>query len=200
MKEFLRNAPSITETLQKQAVAIAGCGGLGSNIAIMLARIGIGELLLVDFDKVEKSNLNRQHYFKRHLGKPKVDALKEQIEEIHSYTTVKTLQEKVTSENACEIFKDYSFVCEAFDNAQYKASLVNSLLEKGGKTIVAASGMAGYGSADEIVTKRVFKNLFLVGDDKQSVYGEGIGLMAPRVMVCAAKQANIIVRLLMGNI
>ena len=190
------NVPGINEKLKNGKVAIAGLGGLGSNIAVMLARIGVGKLFLVDFDKVEPGNLNRQHYNVSHLGMLKTDALKSQIDKINPFIKTETRTVKITAENAQEIFHDYQIVCEAFDNPQNKAVLVNTLLESGGKKIVAASGMAGYGSSNKILTKRMFKNLYVCGDSIPPQQ-DGTGLMAPRVMICAGHQANMVLRLLL---
>jgi len=193
-----RNVPGIKEKLKNGSVAIAGLGGLGSNIAVMLARIGVGKLLLVDFDVVETSNLNRQYYDLTHLGMLKTDALKSQIDKINPFIKTETCAVKVTEGNACEIFRDYPIVCEAFDNPQYKAILVNALLEKGDKKIVAASGMAGFGSANKIKTRQMFKNLYVCGDFEPAAQ-ENAGFMAPRVGICAGHQANMALRLLLGK-
>jgi len=193
-----RNSPGIQEALRNGKIAIAGLGGLGSNIAVMLARIGVGKLLLVDFDIVEPSNLNRQHYNITHLGMLKTDALKAQLELINPFVEIETQTVKVTEDNACEIFRDYTIIVEAFDKAQNKAIIVNVLLEGGGKKIIAASGMNGYKSSNKIVTKRLLSNLYVVGDNEPPEE-EGIGFMAPRVNVCAAHQANMALRLLLGE-
>jgi len=192
-----RNVPGIMEKLKCGKVAIAGLGGLGSNIAVMLARIGVGKLLLVDFDSVEPSNLNRQHYDMTHFGMLKTDALKNQIDKINPFISTETCAIKVTEDNALEIFKGYPIVCEAFDSPLYKAILVNTLLEKGGVKIVAASGMAGYDSANTIKTRQMFTNLYVCGDFEPSEK-EGIGFMAPRVSICAGHQANMVLRLLLN--
>jgi len=192
-----RHTPGIHKKLKEGKVAIAGLGGLGSNISVMLARIGIGKLLLVDFDVVEPSNLNRQHYDLTHLGMLKTDALKNQLNKINPFIETETCNLKVTEENVMMIFNDYPIVCEAFDNPQYKAMLVNALLEQGEKRIVAASGMTGFDSANNIKTKQRFKNLYICGDFKTPAQ-EGTGLMAPRVGVCAAHQANMVLRLLLN--
>jgi len=192
-----RNVPGIKEKLKSGKVAIAGLGGLGSNIAVMLARIGVGYLLLVDFDRVEPGNLNRQYYDLTHLGMLKTDALKSQIDKINPFIVTETCSVKVTEDNASEIFRDYPIVCEAFDDPQYKAILVNALLEKGGIKVVAASGMAGFESANEIKTRKIFKNLYVCGDFVPSAQ-EGIGFMAPRVGICAGHQANMALRLLLN--
>ena len=192
-----RNSTGIQEKLKSGKVAVAGLGGLGSNIAVMLARIGVGKLLLVDFDKVEPSNLNRQHYNLTHLGMYKTEALKSQLEQINPFVETEIITEKITEENALEIFAGYTIVCEAFDRAQNKAILVNALLEKGGKKVIAASGMNGFESSNKIKTRRIFANLYVCGDSVAAAQ-EGIGFMAPRVGICAGHQANLALRLLLG--
>jgi len=192
-----RHTPAVHNKLKEGKVAVAGLGGLGSNISVMLAQAGVGKLLLVDFDVVELSNLNRQHYDLTHLGMLKTDALKKQIEKINPFIETETGTLKVTEENVMTVFNGYPIVCEAFDNPQYKAMLVNALLAQGEQTIVAASGMAGFDSANTIKTRQRFKNLYVCGDFKTPVQ-EGNGLMAPRVAVCAAHQANMVLRLLLN--
>ena len=194
---YARNIPGIQEKLKRGKVAIAGLGGLGSNIAVMLARIGIGKLLLVDFDMVEASNLNRQHYNVTHLGMLKADALEAQLELINPFIETETRAVKITIDNAAELFDGYEIICEAFDRAEFKADLVNAILEHGGKKIVAASGMNGFTSSNLIKTERKLKNLYICGDGVAAEQ-TGIGFMAPRVNICAGHQANMIVRLLLG--
>ena len=190
------NVPGTGERLKNSKVAIAGLGGLGSNIAVMLARIGVGELLLADFDKVEMSNLNRQHYDMTHIGMLKTDALRDQIRMINPSVKVKTCDAMITEDNAAEVFDSYDIVCEAFDDPRSKAMLVNALLD-GKRKVVAASGMAGFGSANNIKTKHTFNGLYVCGDPQPSER-EGVGFMAPRVSVCAGHQANMALRLLLG--
>ncbi len=193
-----RHTPSVHEKVKAAKVAIAGLGGLGSHIAIELARTGVGHLHLIDFDIVEPSNLNRQMYKIKHLGMYKTEALKQEIAEINPYINVEIDTVKVTQENVLELFKTDEIVCEAFDKPEVKAMLVNSLLEeKGAIKIVAASGMAGYASSNEIQTKKINKRLYICGD----FYNEakpGMGLMAPRVSICAGHQANMILRLILN--
>ena len=192
-----RHTPGVHRQLKAGRVAIAGCGGLGSHVAVMLARMGVGQLLLVDFDIVEPSNLNRQHYTVAHLGQPKTQALKSQLAEINPFIEVLTQNIKVTAANALEIFANYQIVVEAFDNPTYKAELTAALLAKGDIKVVAASGLAGFASANDIQTRRRLSNLYICGD-LESAAAEGRGLMAPRVAVCAGHQANMVVRLLLG--
>ena len=175
-------------------------GGLGSNIAVMLARIGVGKLLLVDFDVVEPSNLNRQSYYVSHLGLLKTEALKEQLAQINPFIQVETRAVRVEEENVVPLFQEYDVICEAFDKPAAKAVLVNTALEKLPQVkVVAASGMAGFGSANTIKTKQVMERLYVCGD-LESGACRGRGLMAPRVQVCAGHQANMVLRLLVGEL
>lgn len=180
-------------------VAICGLGGLGSNIAICLARAGIGKLILIDFDVVDISNLHRQQYKANQVGMYKTEALKENLLEINPYITIESHTVRMTEENAVELVSEADIVCEAFDKAEYKAMVVNAVLtDFKDKIIVSGSGMAGFSSANDIVTKKLSKRFYLCGDGISDV-NDGIGLIASRVMVCAAHEAHIVLRLLMGE-
>ena len=187
------------EKISRAHVAVAGLGGLGSNIAVNLARLGVGRLRLIDFDHVDISNLNRQQYAIRHLGMLKTDAMREIIAEINPYIEVDAECVTVDEHNAERLFAREQIVCEAFDAPENKALLVGALLEKcSGCVVVAASGMAGYGSANEIATRRRGGRLYLCGDGATDI-GPGTSLMAPRVSVCAGHQANMVLRLILGE-
>ena len=178
-------------------MAVAGLGGLGSNIAVMLARSGIGHLFLVDFDVVDVTNLNRQMYFISHLGLPKTEALPQILYQINPYLICESMRIKVTPENVRELFKEYPIVCEAFDKPDQKAMLVRELLMQCPETIVVSgNGMAGYGDTNDICTSQKMRRLYVCGDQKTDV-GGGIGLMAPRVAACAAHEANKVIQLIM---
>lgn len=196
---YERHTSEIQELLSRGNVAIAGLGGLGSNIAYSLARIGVGHLHLIDFDVVDITNLNRQQYFIEHLGMYKTDALKSLLQKINPYLDIHTDCVKVTEENLTELFKDNDIICEAFDCPEAKSMLVNGILEHfPEKKLVSASGMAGYESSNTIRTRRITRNFYLCGDrTTESVPGKG--LMAPRVAICAAHQANMITRLILGE-
>ena len=183
--------------LHNAKVAIAGLGGLGSNIAVMLARSGIGKLLLVDFDVVDVTNLNRQMYFIPQLGKPKAEALPELLYQINPYAAYESVCVKVTPENVRELFYDYPIVCEAFDCPDQKAMLVRELLVQcPNTTVISGNGMAGYADINEIKTQQMMRRLYVCGDQNTDV-GSGIGLIAPRVAACAAHEANKVLQLIM---
>ena len=193
-----RNVKGISEKLKKAKVCILGLGGLGSNVAVLLARAGIGSLKLVDFDTVETSNLNRQQYRISHIGMKKTEALKNIIKEINPFVEVDILDIKVDRENIYSIVGDIEIVVEAFDRAETKAMVIEELLTKKNKIVVSASGMSGLGSANEIITRKVRNNFYLIGDN-YSDYEEYLGIMSTRVMLCAAHQANMVLRLILGE-
>lgn len=194
-----RHSPGVFDKVRQARVGIAGLGGLGSHIAFALARTGVGHLHLVDFDTVEPSNLNRQCYRVCDLGRPKTQALAEQLADVNPYLTVTTDCVRVTSDNAAALFADDPLVCEAFDAPDAKAALIDAVLCGCPDTVlVAASGMAGYDSCNDIHTRRITSRLYLCGDG-QTAARPGYGLMAPRVSVCAGHQANMILRLILGQ-
>ncbi len=194
-----RITPPIYEKLSHGSLAIAGLGGLGSQIALMLARAGIGHLHLVDFDCVDVSNLNRQAYRIAHLHRPKTVALCEMIREINPCIRLSSTQLRVDEGNVWEIFSPYELVCEAFDHEQSKAMLVEQLLSRSESVrIVAASGLAGYASANAIRTRRAMSRLYLCGDEV-SALREDEPLVSTRVMLCAAHQAHMLLRLILDE-
>jgi len=194
-----RHTPGVHARLKDASVGIAGVGGLGSAVAVALARIGVGRLVVADFDVVEPSNLNRQQYFIDQIGQYKVDALACNLKRINPYVTVETHCLKLDPENVPATFSGCSIVVEAFDRADMKAMLVNTVLEAMPHcTVVAASGLAGYGSNNSISTRKVSKRLYLVGDSVSEA-APGNGLMAPRVGIAASHQANQVVRILLGE-
>ena len=193
-----RQGVDAVRKLQASTVAVCGLGGLGSNIAISLARAGVGKLILIDFDCVDVTNLHRQQYKACQVGMPKPEALLVNLKEIAPYTDFETHFEKVTAENAVKLLANADVICEAFDNAEAKAMLVNMVLEAmPEKFLVAASGMAGYDSGNLITTRKVTKRFYVCGDGQSDV-ADGIGLIAPRVMLCAAHQALVAIRLILG--
>lgn len=189
------DSASMRQKLAQCSVAVAGLGGLGSNVAVMLARAGVGQLFLVDFDRVDESNLNRQYYFLPQIGKYKTDAISEVLAAVNPQTAVSAKCVKVTEQNVLTLFGGFDVVCEAFDCPESKAGLVNCLLEKSKAKIVAASGMAGLEDMNEIRTQHVMRRLYLCGDGES---GTNAGdMFAPRVTACAAHQANVVLRLLL---
>lgn len=201
MQEALkqRHGAFLQEKFSRSAVAVCGLGGLGSNIAFALARAGIGKLILIDFDRVDISNLNRQQYKASQTGMPKTEALTENLMEIAPYLAVSSHTVKLTENNAKTLLSDADIICEAFDKAEEKAMLVNHTLETmPEKYLIAASGMAGLGSSNDIQTRKAADRFYLCGDNVSGT-DCGMGLIASRVMLCAAHQAHMALRILSGN-
>ena len=195
-----RHGEELQQKFSSAIVAICGLGGLGSNIAISLARAGIGKLILIDFDKVDITNLHRQQYKASQIGMDKTVALSENLKEIAPYTGIESHTVRITEDNAAELLKDADIICEAFDDAEAKAMLTNLILEEmPDKFLVVASGMAGFGSANTIKTRKVMSRFYLCGDEESDVQSEG-SLVSSRVMLCAAHQAHTVLRILAGEI
>ncbi len=193
-----RHGAELQEKFSAASVAVCGLGGLGSNIAIHLARAGIGTLHIIDFDCVDISNLNRQQYFPDQLGMPKSQALSGTLSRIAPYCRITAHNVKLNEVNVPQLLADSDIIIEAFDNAEAKAMLVNTVLESfPDKFLIAGSGMAGMGSANSIVTRKVTDHFFLCGDGVSDVSGD-MGLVAPRVAVCAAHQAHMALRIIAG--
>lgn len=191
-----RVGTDIQNKFQNATVAICGLGGLGSNIAISLARAGIGKLLLIDFDCVDITNLNRQQYKATQIGRLKTDALADNLKEIAPYLELETFAVRLNDENYSEILDEADIICEAFDNAEEKSRLVNYIFENmPDKYLIAASGMAGLDVPNKITTRKITKKFYLCGDGENST-DNGESLFAPRVMLCAAHQATTVLRII----
>ena len=194
-----RHGKELQRRFYEATVAVCGLGGLGSNIAIALARAGIGKLVLIDFDKVDITNLHRQQYKASQIGQYKTDALAENLLEIAPYAEIKTVTARLSEDNLTTLLSDADVICEAFDDAEAKAMLVNGVLERlPGCFLVAASGMAGMDTPNTIKTRKIGKRFYLCGDEVSDV-ADTIGLVAPRVMLCAAHQAQTVLRILAGE-
>lgn len=195
----VRHGKENQEKFQAATVAVCGLGGLGSNISICLARAGVGKLILIDFDKVDITNIHRQQYKLAQIGMDKTKALAENLREINPFMKIETHQTRVNESNIRDLIQEAEIVCEAFDNATSKAMLVNYVLEHfPDKYIISGSGMAGFKSANMIKTKKLSKRFYLCGDGVSDV-NQGIGLISSRVMACAAHEAHMVLRILMGE-
>jgi len=194
-----RHTPKVHEKVKGATVGIAGLGGLGSNIAAMLTRLGIGKLVIADMDTVEPTNLNRQNYFVDDIGKNKTDATRSMLKRMNPFVKVEEHTVKLDPENIREIFKDCSIVCEAFDSVSEKVMLVNTISEElPDVDIIVGSGMAGYFDSNLIRTEKRTERIHICGDGVNDAK-PGSGLMAPRVGICAGHMANAVLRILMGE-
>lgn len=194
-----RHGEEAVRKLENACVGIAGLGGLGSHLAISLVRMGVGTLVLVDFDRVDVTNLHRQQYFASQVGLLKTEALAQTLKAIDPWVELKLYPVRLTSETIPTIFDSCPVLCEAFDSAEEKAMLLETALGGMPDTmVVSASGMAGVGSANQIQTRRALSRLYLCGDGEADVAEYG-SLFASRVAVCAAHQAQMVLRLILGE-
>lgn len=191
-----RHTAELQKNFSSAVIAVCGLGGLGSNIATMLARAGVGKLILIDFDKVDITNLHRQQYKINQIGLYKTEALRDNLKEINPYLEIKIYTACLDESNMKDLLFGADVICEAFDKPESKASLVNFVMETmPGKYIVAASGMAGMGSCNTIKTRKVSRYFYLCGDGTSDI-ADGIGLISSRVMICAAHQAHTVLRII----
>lgn len=189
----------LQEKLAGSTVAVCGLGGLGSNIAVALVRAGVGKLILIDFDRVDIANLNRQQYMAKQVGQKKAEALAENLREISPYAGIYPQVQRLGEDNYMALLRKADVICEAFDAAVEKSKLVNFVTEHMPKKyLVAASGMAGLSSPNRIVTRKITGHFYLCGDGESDI-AEGESLFAPRVMLCAAHQAHTVLRIIAGE-
>lgn len=194
---FIRNVPGVWEILSKSVVAIAGCGGLGSNAAVALTRAGIGKLILADYDHVELSNLNRQYYFQEDVGKSKTDALAIHLLNINPYLGLEKHCVELTPDNTCELFKEADVLIEAFDKAEKKAWLIETWCTHfPDKPVICGSGLSGYGNTGTLNVKRS-GNIIMCGDFETDM---SMGLTSSRVAIVANMQANEAIEILVNGI
>lgn len=190
---FKRNVPHSTAILQKSTVGIAGCGGLGSNAAVALTRAGIGGLILADYDRVEESNLNRQHYFQQDIGKIKVDALAEHLRAINPNIIINPAVIKLSPEKIAEVFKEADLLIEGFDKAESKRWLIESWSSAyPDRAIICGSGLAGIGRTNSLKVHSS-GNVYICGDEESN---SSMGLCSSRVSIVACMQANVAIELL----
>ena len=195
---YARHSPGVQARLQDKVVGIMGLGGLGSLVAIALARMGIGSLLLADYDVVEPTNLNRQQYFVDQIGQKKTSALQDILQRVNPHVFVTTIDRRLAEDDIGIVFKGVHALVECFDDPAMKAAGLRAALHHlPGVFYVGASGLAGYGENNAIRTRRLYPGIYLVCDEL-SAAGPGQGLMAARVGIAAHHQANQVVRLLLG--
>lgn len=193
---YARNVAGSSEILQEKSIGLAGCGGLGSNIAVALARAGVGNMILVDFDLVELSNLNRQYYFREDIGELKALALAKIIKKINPQINLEVHIRKLRPKDIKQIFGDVDLLIEAFDKAESKKWLIDSWLKlQSVKPIICGSGMGGLGNSAALKVEKS-GNIIMCGDQFSEM---SQGLAAPRVAIVANMQANEALEYLVKN-
>lgn len=189
----------IRNILKNRTVGIAGAGGLGSNCAASLVRVGLGNLIIADFDVVSESNLNRQFYFRDQVGMKKVKALQDNLLRINPGLNLKVYDDVLDPEKIIRFFRDCDVIVEAFDAADQKGMLIETVLTRfPDKPLVVGLGMAGWGMNDNINVRQI-DNMFICGDEVSEI-GPEMPPIAPRVGIVANMQANTVLEILLGGI
>lgn len=193
-----RHTPGIQKRIRTSTIAILGLGGLGSAVAGAMAKIGIGKMLLSDYDVVEPSNLNRQHYFVDQIGLLKTYALQQNLLRMNPTVSLELIEEQLTETRLPQLFDNVDIILECFDDPGMKAATLRSVLtEMKQVAYVGSSGMAGFGDNNTILTKKLYPGVYIVGDNTSEAR-PGMGLMAPRVGIAAHHMANQALRILLG--
>ena len=172
-------------------IGIAGCGGIGSNVAYHLIRSGISEFKFGDFDIVEASNLNRQFFFYSQIGKAKALCLRENLLQINPKAIIQAEVIRFEKENILNFFQDCDIVIEAFDRKEYKSILIEEMMQTG-KPIIAASGIADY-DIEYLQIKKLNPCLYIVGDFTKGI--ETFPTYSHKVNMVAAMMAKIVLDL-----
>jgi sulfur carrier protein ThiS adenylyltransferase len=189
---------NIRDVLKNKTVGIAGCGGLGSNCAIALARVGIGALTIADFDLIQESNLNRQYYFYDQIGMLKVFALKKNIQLVNPRVKVRAFDIRLCQSDIMEIYRTCDVIVEAFDTPEMKQMIIETVLHHmPEKHLVVGVGMAGWGDNNSIHTRNS-GNLIICGDEKKEI-SEQMPPLAPRVGIVSNMQANAVLEILLAG-
>lgn len=187
------------DILKTKCVGIAGCGGLGSNCAVALARVGIGKLIIADFDVIIESNLNRQYFFYDQIGQKKANALKENINRINPVVRVEAHDIKLGPPDIARLFHDCDVIVEAFDLAEMKQMIIETvMIEMPEKPVVSGVGLAGWGDSNSIKVRQT-GNLYVCGDIMKEV-SEDMPPLAPRVGIVANMEANVVMEILLKDL
>ncbi len=169
-------------------IGFAGIGGIGSNVAVHLARAGLNDFLLVDFDRVEASNLNRQFYFHDQIGLAKTEALTENLHRICPALRLRVSACRITAENCREIFAACPIIVEGLDGREEKKMLLEACADK--DLLVSACGIAGSGLAG--ITSRKVGNCVICGDFTNDC--RDMPLFSHKVQAVAAHMSEIIIQ------
>lgn len=185
-----RQSEEINDKLENAKVVILGAGGLGSNVAHMLARLGVGKLIVYDFDIVEPSNLNRQHYGVNDIGKMKAETTAERIKELLPYVHIESRNLRVDEEVLSSVYEEGDIFIEAFDTVSSKVMAYDFFAGRE-KPYICTTGVAGPSGE---LSRRDLGHIHIVGDfqgeDRNDCY-------IPKVMAIAAMECRVVMELIL---
>ena len=182
--------------IKSAKILIIGMGGLGCPLLIYLASSGVCKIGIVDFDKVELSNLNRQILFNTSdIGKFKVAQAKSKIKKIYKKINIKTFKIKISSSNIESIIKDFDIICDGTDNFNTRY-LINDYCKKNKKILISAA----INKFDGQIFKYNFKKkvscfrCFMPEQPMEDNNCETEGIFPPVAGIIGALQANEVLK------
>uniref|UniRef100_A0A2U9IG01 Thiamine biosynthesis protein ThiF n=1 Tax=Acidianus brierleyi TaxID=41673 RepID=A0A2U9IG01_9CREN len=198
-RQLLALGLELQEKISSLKVAVIGCGALGSALAEMLTRLGVKELVLVDADVVELSNLHRTHIFtEKDLMRPKALVCKEYLKKVNSNIKIDTILDILDSKNAEEIVKGNDIVFDALDNVNYRLVL-NDACVKNNIPLIYAGVTGEYASAKIIIPgKTSCLSCFLEPIDERNAC-EIIGTTIATIDIITSIQIQLLINYLRGR-
>lgn len=182
--------------IKKITVGIAGCGGIGSNTANNLVRLGFKNFILIDFDKIDFSNLNRQFYFYDQVDKYKSTTLKENLLRINPDLNITSITTKLTRENIKIYLKESDIVIEGFDTVENKQMLIEEIFNF--RQLISTSGLGTYWNVESIKTREITKNFTMIGDFFSDT-DKGDSPLTPGVSIVTGKIAAAVLKWSIGR-
>ena len=180
----------------KSNVLIVGMGGLGCPLSIYLAASGLGTIGIIDFDIIEKSNLNRQTLFNSNdLGKKKVHQARKKIIKMNNKIKVKIFDKKLNSININQILSKFDVICDGSDNFKTRY-LINDYCKKNKKILISAaiSKFDGHLYKFDFKKKGPCYRCFMPEAPNRENNCESEGIFSPVAGVMGALQANEVLK------
>lgn len=184
------------EKLLNSKVLIAGAGGLGSTVIANLAAMGVGAVGIIDNDRLELSNLNRQYIHKlRSLGKIKVESAQEWVRDFNPGMVIKTYPIRLDENNYRGIVEEYDIIMDCFDSYKSKF-LLNKIAVKTGKTLIHGGVTEFYGQVTTIIPQKGACLKCMIPDMDENAYTVK-GVISPAVTTIASVESMEALKILL---
>ena len=186
--------------IKRAKVLIIGVGGLGCPLLSYLASSGINNIGIVDHDKIELGNLNRQVLFDAsEIGKYKVYQAKKKVSKIYNKIKIKTFKIKITKKNIKSILKEYDIICDGTDNFDTRL-LINDFCKKNKKILISATISKFDGHLFKFNFKKKIPcfRCFMPDQPKQEVNCDVDGIFPPVAGILGSLQANEVIKTILN--